>query len=118
MNRFPPDIDPKIYILTAAIIGFALLDEFTANEQNAIGNWFMLVGQIMETNSAFQQISEERITGTTINTNSHEYKQGGSAFMKNKYKEKSPFDQNEDIARLEKMISIMQNEIEQIKRQL
>jgi hypothetical protein len=116
MNRFPPDIDPKIYTLSAAIIGFALIDDFTANEQNAIANWFLLIGQVLETNSAFQQINEERIEGNTININSNEYKTGGKAYMRNKAKEKHPFDQKEDIIRLEKVINIMQKEIDDLKK--
>lgn len=33
-----------------------MIGEYTANQQNAIGNWFMLIGQILETNSSIQQV--------------------------------------------------------------
>lgn len=118
MNRFPPDYDPKFYTFTATLLGFIFLDEFTANEQNALGNWFMLIGQVMETNSAFQQITEERIPGNTININRKDYKNGESPYMKNKYIHKHPFDQNEDIERIDKAIKIMQKEIDQLKKQI
>ena len=53
-----PHIEPRIYTLSAALIGFALIDDFTANEQNALDNWFLLIGQVLETNSAFKQVNE------------------------------------------------------------
>src|SRR5574344_1265258 len=117
MNRFPPDIDPKIYTLSATLIGFALIDDFTANEQNAIANWFLLIGQVLETNSAFQQVTEERIIGSTVNVNNKDYTNGESAFMKNKAKEKHPsWDQSDDIVRLQKIINTMQKEIDELKK--
>lgn len=47
--------NPRILTLSAIVLGYALIGDYNANEQNSIGNWFMLVGQILETNSAFQQ---------------------------------------------------------------
>ena len=70
MHNFPPNIDPKISTLSAVVIGFALIDHFTASEQNALGNWFITIGQILENNSAFQQLIEGRIQGNSININS------------------------------------------------
>lgn len=50
------NITPKVYTLSAMILGYAMIGEYTANQQNAIGNWFMLIGQILETNSSIQQV--------------------------------------------------------------
>ncbi len=50
------NITPKVYTLSAIILGYAMIGDYTANQQNAIGNWFMLIGQILCTNSAIQQI--------------------------------------------------------------
>ncbi len=50
---------PKLYTLSAIILGYAMLGNYTADEQNAIGNWFMLIGQILETNSAIAQVFED-----------------------------------------------------------
>lgn len=47
--------NPKILTLSAIILGYALIGDYNASEQNSIGNWFQLVGQILETNSAFLQ---------------------------------------------------------------
>lgn len=83
MDRFPPTANPKIYTLSTMIIAYVLIDDFTANEQNAIGNWLMTVGQILEANAAFQQLIEERVRGNTININSQQFKNGGSPYMNN-----------------------------------
>ena len=47
-----------------------------------------------------------------------DYKNGESPYMKNKYIHKHPFDQNEDIERIDKAIKIMQKEIDQLKKQI
>ncbi len=83
MDRFPPTANPRIYTLSTMIIAYLLIDDFTANEQNAIGNWLMTVGQILEANASFQQLMEERVRGNTININSQQFKNGGSPFMNN-----------------------------------
>lgn len=83
MDRFPPTGNPRIYTLSTMIIAYLLIDDFTANEQNAIGNWLMTVGQILEANASFQQLMEERIRGNTVNINSQQFKNGGSPFMNN-----------------------------------
>jgi hypothetical protein len=56
----PPSVDPKPYTLTACVIGFVLIDDLTANEQNSIGNWLMLIGQVLETNASQQAVINER----------------------------------------------------------
>lgn len=83
MNRFPPTGNPRIYTLSAIIVAYLLIDDFTANEQNAIGNWLMTVGQTLEVNAAFQQLMEERVQGNTVNINSSQFKNGGSPYMNN-----------------------------------
>lgn len=83
MDRFPPTGNPRIYTLSTMIIAYLLIDDFTANEQNAIGNWLMTIGQILEANASFQQLMEERVRGNTININSQQFKKGGSPFMNN-----------------------------------
>lgn len=64
------NINPIAYTASAVIIGFLLIDDFSALEQNAIGNWFMLIGQLLESNSAQQQAIEARIYGGNVNINS------------------------------------------------
>ena len=46
----------KTYTIIACIIGFALIDDLTANEQNALGNWLMLMAQVLCTNAFYKQV--------------------------------------------------------------
>ena len=34
-----PDTNPKLFSLSAVVVGYLLIDDLTANEQNALGNW-------------------------------------------------------------------------------
>lgn len=117
--RFPPSIDSKTFTLSAVIIGLALIDDLTANEQNSVGNWLILVGQVLESNAAQQQVIEERISGNTINVNGKNYKQQGDPYMhnpplydseNNTTDTENNFTQN-DIDLLKKTIDKMQKEI-------
>ncbi len=73
-------IKSKTYTALACIVGFALINDLTAAEQNALGNWLYLVAQVLETNYAIQGSIEEKLKGVDININSKKAKQGGSPF--------------------------------------
>lgn len=60
--RIIPDIPPKLFTLSAVAVGYLLIDDTTANEQNALGNWLMLVAQILCTNAFYKQVEAERKT--------------------------------------------------------
>ena len=75
--------DTKLWTTICFIIALSITDDLTANEQNAIGNWFMLLGQILCTTGALQQEIEEKIKGVTININSKQAKQNNSPFTEN-----------------------------------
>ncbi len=49
------EIPPKTFTTLALLVGFFMLDALSANAQNTLGNFFMLVAQVLET-SANQQI--------------------------------------------------------------
>lgn len=59
-HNFPPNINPQLYNFTAFIVGATLVDDFTAPEQNSIGNWLMLVAQYIITHAAQQNLIESR----------------------------------------------------------
>ena len=59
MNSIP-DIPPKAFTLSACVVGFLLLDDMDANEQNALGNWLMLVAQVLCTNAFYRQLQSSR----------------------------------------------------------
>lgn len=53
-------LPPRSFTLVAILFGFILIDDLTAAEQNALGNFIILIGQVLETNSAQQQLVQNR----------------------------------------------------------
>lgn len=47
------NISPQLYTLSAVAVGFILTEDNNADRQNAIGNWLMLVSQLICTNAYF-----------------------------------------------------------------
>ena len=58
-----PNIPPKLFTLSAVALGYLLIDDLTANEQNALGNWLMLTAQVLCTNALYKQVEAERRNG-------------------------------------------------------
>ena len=87
-----PNIPPKLFSLSAVTVGYLLIDDTTANEQNALGNWLMLVAQILCTNAFYKQVMQER------------------SFDNNKN------DSEQTIAMMQKMMDALQKEIDEIKK--
>ena len=88
--NFIPNVPPKAFSFSAVVIGYLLIDDTTANEQNALGNWLMLVAQVLCTNAFYKQVQQERGLDNSNQTPS-----------------------NEDmIIMLQKMINAMQQEIQ------
>ena len=56
---FSKNISPKISSLSAVAVGYLLLVDLSASEQNALGNWLMLVAQVLSTNAYFKQLQSE-----------------------------------------------------------
>ena len=59
-----PDVSPKAFSFSAIVVGYLLIDDLTANEQNALGNWLMLTAQVLCTNAYYKQVQTERMTNT------------------------------------------------------
>ena len=100
-----PNIPPKLFSGSAVAIGYLLIDNLTANEQNALGNWLMLVAQVLSTNAFYKQVMSER--GLDNNTNQNNNKQN--------------LNNNEEvvsITMLEKMIKALEIEINNLKKEL
>lgn len=64
---FPKRIFPKISTFSAVAVGYLLLDDLNASEQNALGNWLMLVAQVLCTNAYFRQLKNEYEDDCDIN---------------------------------------------------
>lgn len=88
MNESSEDRNSRFDTLSAMVIGFALTYPFNSYEQNALGNWFMLLGQILETNATFLQL---------YGSSNH----GGDSL---------------DIDKLKKAINIMRDEIDKLSK--
>lgn len=92
-----PNIPPKLFSLSAVAVGYILIDDLTANEQNALGNWLMLMAQVLCTNAFYKQVQTEREDGNPSN--------------------RQP-DNEETIIMMQKMIQALQTEINSIKREM
>lgn len=56
MKDILTDINAPTFTLSAVVIGFLLIDDLSPSEQNSVGNWFMMVGQVLCTNASQQQV--------------------------------------------------------------
>lgn len=98
MNHFP-NIDSSTFTLSAIVVGFILIGDLNSTEQNALGNWFELVGQILETNGSYTFNGQNQDT-TTNNSN-------------------KTYNSNEiqrTIDMLTKTVAAMQKEIDNLKK--
>ena len=59
--------DAKLWTTICFIIALSITDDLTANEQNALGNWLMLVAQVLCTNAFYKQVLSERKIKNSIN---------------------------------------------------
>ena len=57
------------------VLGFALLGQLDYNQQNVLGNWLELIGQVLETNSAQGQLLEARQQNARLDTLERELQQ-------------------------------------------
>lgn len=60
MMSIIPNIPAKAFSFSAVAVGYLLIDDLTANEQNALGNWLMLTAQVLSTNAFYKQVQQER----------------------------------------------------------
>ncbi|MCI8460149.1 MAG: hypothetical protein HFE81_02005 [Bacilli bacterium] len=93
-----PNIPAKAFSFSAVVVGYLLIDDLTANEQNALGNWLMLTAQVLSTNAFYQQVQQER--GRNL---------GGQNNNQNNW------NTDREIAMLKKMVNALNKEIENLK---
>lgn len=46
------DLPPKTLVLLGVLFAYMMIDELSIQEQNSLGNWLQVIGQILESNSA------------------------------------------------------------------
>ncbi len=114
INNFPPNLDPLTFSFLATLVGSACISDYSASEQNSIGNWLMLVSQFILTSAAQQQLIESRMDNYNLNINSSQAKRGGSAYTGNK----SNQNQRDEVDLLLDAVLHLQKELENIKNQL
>lgn len=98
-----PNVSPKVFSFSAVVVGYLLIDDLTANEQNALGNWLMLTAQVLCTNAFYKQVQADRGI-TNANTSSSATENMSEPTTK------------ETIQMLKKMVYAMQREIEELKK--
>jgi len=112
-----PNVPPKLFSLSAVVVGYILIDDMTANEQNAVGNWLMLVAQVLSTNAFYRAVMQERGLepkgSTETGRNNADTFSGFSGNSTS-----SHTTDNETVVMLEKMVRAMQTEIDNIKRNM
>lgn len=105
-----PNVPPKVFSLSAVIVGYILIDDMTANEQNALGNWLMLVAQVLSTNAFYRAVMQERGLEEPGSTESGK---NNSYTFSNRNNDNS--DDENTIEMLKKMVNALNQEIEQLK---
>ena len=119
-----PNIPPKLFSISAVAIGYILIDDSTANEQNAIGNWLMLVAQVLCTNAFYRAVMQERGLEPRESTesgknNSYSFGNNQNNFNNNFTSNSNPQNEcDETIIMLEKMVKALQKEICEIKNNM
>ena len=112
-----PEVPPQLFSLSAVIVGVLLVDDSTPNEQNALGNWLMLVSQYLCTNAAYGQLlqSNTQTPGSFSENNSqNQINQSNNSNSTNA----SNASDEETLQMLIKMVNALNKEIDEIKKSL
>lgn len=111
-----PNISPKLFSLSAVAIGYLLIDDMTANEQNALGNWLMLVAQVLSTNAYYKALMQER--GLDSDNLTETGRNNSYSFGDNSFKTNSSNEFEDTISMLEKMVTAIDKEIKDLKSKI
>ena len=116
-----PNVPTKIFSLSAVIVGYILIDDMTAREQNALGNWLMLVAQVLSTNAFYRQVMQER--GLEPESSKESERQNPPNNLSQNQRENNNYrssttETEETLIMLEKMLKALKTEIETIKKEL
>ena len=109
MPKFPPNINPELFTIIGCIVGLIVEDDYNANELNSIGNWLILVGQVLLTTAAQQQLINARYSN---NEGSNIKSDANNHYTKNQEKANQS-----DLNNLARTIEIMAQEINKLKEQ-
>lgn len=118
-----PNIPPKLFSFSAVAIGYILIDDMTANEQNALGNWLMLIAQVLSTNAFYRAVMQERGLEPRESTesgknNAYTFSNHQNFNNSNNSNTSSKTECDETIIMLEKMVKALRKEINEIKKSM
>lgn len=67
MHQFINNISPSNLTLSAYIVSSILIDDLSISEQNSLGNYLELLGQIILTNAAQQKVLNNKYNSNNKN---------------------------------------------------
>lgn len=95
MKNITSNINPTVFSWSAIVVGTILCEELNVLEQNAIGNWIILLGDYLLTNAAQVAVLQ--------------------ADDDNNKNNNQPLDNDEKMEALKKTIKKIEEEIENLK---
>lgn len=113
--------NPKLTTITGCLIGILLIDNLSTTEQNSLGNFLELIGQVLLANASQQALIENQITGNALNINSKKIKNMYNPLFYDTKKLKDLIkecNQSQDINFLIQTLEIMKNELNEIKKEM
>lgn len=60
------DLPAELMSALGTVLGFALLGQLDYNQQNSLGGWLELIGQVLESNAAQGQLLQAREQGDRL----------------------------------------------------
>ena len=117
-----PNVHPRVFSGSAVAVGYILIDDMTANEQNALGNWLMLIAQVLSTNAFYQQVQEERGNKLKNSTNSGKSTNYNGNYTNvnngNNSNNSNNSNTSNEVDMLKKMVEALQQEITNLERKI
>lgn len=106
----------KLMTLTAFLIGYFLIDNLNSNEQSALGNFFMLIGQTLCTSGSdnFRKDWSPYANPTNYTSDREDTKSDEFSFFDNN-SDKSYMSREEAVEMLKKARDIFDREINKLK---
>jgi len=103
------DLNPQLFTVIGELLGCVMAGNMPFNVQNAVGNWFELLGQVILTCNAQQQYFQSG-PGSCYKT---ENKNINNAFCSNNSNSSSS-----DLDELKKSISNLTREVKELKKEI
>lgn len=108
------DLNPQLFTVIAELLGGVMAGNMPFNVQNAVGNWFELLGQVILTCNAQQQYFQSG-PGRYYNTKNKNINNSFCSSNSNSSSDTSSYD---DIDELKKSISNLIGEVKELKKEI